>query len=55
MGSDKQEMAESHKRLDLWLAVAWFVFINVVFYWRLFQERLGELTVVWQLLGRLLH
>lgn len=32
----------------MWLAMTWFVFVNVVFYWQLYQARSAELTILWE-------
>ncbi|MBI4538180.1 MAG: hypothetical protein HY704_01550 [Gemmatimonadetes bacterium] len=31
------------ERFGLWLALAWFVAVNAIFYWQLFAERAAEL------------
>ena len=36
------------RQLGLWLILGWFGFVNIVFYWRLYQVRAGELSGMWQ-------
>lgn len=42
-------------RLGLWLAITWFMFVNIVFYWHLFSQREGEIVQVWHRLLELFH
>lgn len=36
------------RRLWMGLAMVWFVFVNVIFYWHLYQTRSAELSVIWE-------
>ena len=49
------QLARHRRQLGLWVVLAWFVFVNVVFYWRLFQERVRELPLIWQQLLKVLQ
>lgn len=36
------------QRFWIWLAMAWFAFVNVMFYVYLYQARSAELRVIWE-------
>ncbi len=47
MSSDERGPRRRLHRLGLVLALAWFAFVNVYFYWDLFRERAGQVPEVW--------
>ena len=55
MDADVRPPFRYRRRTWLWLALAWFVFVNGVFYWNLFYERVDELPLIWERLVAVLR